>query len=54
MDIDYKVIFYYSFMMNNDYTKTYKDLIRYKDNFNKYHKEIMTVWLETKTGKNTN
>ena len=41
----------HSFTMNNDYYKTHDDLIKYKSEFNQFHKEILSVWLSTKTGK---
>lgn len=42
---------YHSFMMNQGYEKTHEDLIRYKNDFNIYHKEIMNEWIKTKSGK---
>jgi len=42
---------FHSFMMNNDYYKTYEDLIKYKNDFNQFHKEINSIWLKTKSGK---
>jgi hypothetical protein len=42
---------FHSFMMDNDYYKTHDDLIKYKNDFNQFHNEIMSVWLKSKSGK---